>query len=112
MTRAAAKPSRAGGEGLRAKIRALKSEVARLVEVVVERLPPAPAPVDDDPPVGLMSAAALAGKSPKVLRKLIKRGAGFGNYDGATDRYVCRLRALRDYMAAHGETIPEGLKGV
>jgi hypothetical protein len=110
MTRAA-RARRRGGDGVRAEIRALRSEVARLVEVVEARSP-VPAPVDDDPPVGLMSAAALAGKSPKVLRKLIKRGAGFGHYDGATDRYVCRLRALRDYLAAHGETIPEGLKGV
>jgi hypothetical protein len=59
-----------------ARIDALAAEVAAL-RAVIERRVPAPTPVDDDAPVGVVSAAGLSGKSAKVLRGLIDDGAPF-----------------------------------
>jgi len=96
----------------RAEVVASGLIVARLERALDAALTPRPEPIDPDPPVGVVAAAELSGKSAKTLRRLIDRGAGFGWYDGATGRYVVRLGALRDHLVAEGEPVPDALKGV
>jgi hypothetical protein len=88
-----------------AEIQQMRCEILRLGEIVLrmERtidlaVRPTPEPVDPDPPVGVVSAAELSGKSAKVLRRLIDTGVPIGEYVAATDRYVVRMGALTAYL--------------
>jgi hypothetical protein len=125
MTRRAAKPKprqdamarevaamRAELSRTRGELVALGLIVAGLRRDLHDALRPMLEPVDNDPPVGVVSAAEISGKSRKWLCLRIDKGESFGWIDGATEHYVVRLRALRDYLVRHGEPLTDALKDV
>jgi hypothetical protein len=69
----------------------LQQHVMAMRRELREAITPRPEPVDNDPPIGVVAAAELSGKSAKVLRRLIDRGVPIGEY--VADRYVVRMGA-------------------
>jgi hypothetical protein len=103
MTRRAAKrkpkPKRIDWiDKLTAEVTALGEHVIAMRRELHNAITPRPELVDNDPPIGVVAAAELSGKSAKVLRALIDKGEPIGEYHAANDRYLVRMRALSEYL--------------
>ncbi len=97
MTRAA-RARRRGGDGVRAEIRALRSEVARLVEVVEARSPVRPETDPWDDLLGVAEASQLSGRSEQTIRRWIAAGAPIGGYILSLGIYLISRRRLRAHL--------------